>query len=101
MKSNAMFTMTRFLKLCYNVFILENKIDALTSVQKNLCQNVLCHVGNCVSLCQYGEIFLLVKGLGSLEAQIALDLSQLIFVLEVIANSYRNILTLFFKMPHK
>jgi hypothetical protein len=41
------------------VFILENKINTL-SVQKNLCQNVLYHVGNCVSLCQYGEGFLLV-----------------------------------------
>jgi hypothetical protein len=29
MNSNAMFVMTYFLKLCYNVFILENKIDAL------------------------------------------------------------------------
>jgi hypothetical protein len=27
MNSNAMFAMTHFLKLCYNVFILENKID--------------------------------------------------------------------------
>jgi hypothetical protein len=29
MNSNATFAMTYFLKLCYNVFILENKIDAL------------------------------------------------------------------------
>jgi hypothetical protein len=29
MNSNATFAMTHFLKLCYNVFILENKIDAL------------------------------------------------------------------------
>jgi hypothetical protein len=28
MNSNAMFAMTHFLKLCYNMFILENKIDA-------------------------------------------------------------------------
>jgi hypothetical protein len=28
MNSNATFAMTHFLKLCYNVFILENKIDA-------------------------------------------------------------------------
>jgi hypothetical protein len=51
--------MIHFLKLCYNVFIL-GKQDWHTSVQKNLCQNVLYHVGNCVSLCQYGEGFLLV-----------------------------------------
>jgi hypothetical protein len=29
MNSNATFAMIHFLKLCYNVFILENKIDAL------------------------------------------------------------------------
>jgi hypothetical protein len=29
MNSNATFAMTHFLKLSYNVFILENKIDAL------------------------------------------------------------------------
>jgi hypothetical protein len=29
MNSNATFAMTHFFKLCYNVFILENKIDAL------------------------------------------------------------------------
>jgi hypothetical protein len=29
MNSNAMFAMTHFLKLCYNVFIIEKKIDAL------------------------------------------------------------------------
>jgi hypothetical protein len=28
MNSNAIFAMTHFLKLCYNVFILENNIDA-------------------------------------------------------------------------
>jgi hypothetical protein len=28
MNSNAKFAMIHFLKLCYNVFILENKIDA-------------------------------------------------------------------------
>jgi hypothetical protein len=28
MNSNATFAMTHFLKLCYNVFILENKIDS-------------------------------------------------------------------------
>jgi hypothetical protein len=30
------------------------------SVQKNLCQFVLYHVGNCVNLCQFGEGFLLM-----------------------------------------
>jgi hypothetical protein len=49
-----MFAMTYFLKLCYNVFILENKIDAQVFV--------LYLVGNCVNLCQFGEGFLLVKG---------------------------------------
>jgi hypothetical protein len=29
MNSNTIFVMTHLLKLCYNVFILENKIDAL------------------------------------------------------------------------
>jgi hypothetical protein len=29
MNSNAIFIMTHFLNLCYNVFILKNKIDAL------------------------------------------------------------------------
>jgi hypothetical protein len=28
MNSSAIFAMTHFLKLCYNVFVLENKIDA-------------------------------------------------------------------------
>jgi hypothetical protein len=42
------------------VFILK-KQDWCTSVQKDLCQNVLYHVGNCVSLCQYGEGFLLMN----------------------------------------
>jgi hypothetical protein len=31
------------------------------SVQKNLCQFVLYLVGNCVSLCHFGEVFLLVE----------------------------------------
>jgi hypothetical protein len=30
------------------------------SVQKNLCQFVLYHVGNCVNLCQFGEGFLVM-----------------------------------------
>jgi hypothetical protein len=58
-----MFDMTHFLKLCYNVFILENKIDTPV-FRKILCKNVLYHVGNCISLCQYGEGFLLVGGGG-------------------------------------
>jgi hypothetical protein len=29
MNSNAMFAMTHFLRLCYNVFLLENKLDLL------------------------------------------------------------------------
>ena len=37
--------------------------DWRTSVQRNLCQNVLYHIGNCVTLCQYGEgFFLVIKG---------------------------------------
>jgi hypothetical protein len=39
MNSNATFAMTHFLKLCYNVFILENKIDALVLKK------------NCVKMC--------------------------------------------------
>jgi hypothetical protein len=35
MNSNAMFAMTHFLKLCYNVFILKNTIDVL--VFKKIC----------------------------------------------------------------
>ena len=35
MNSNATFAMTHFVKLCYNVFILENKIDA--PVFKKIC----------------------------------------------------------------
>jgi hypothetical protein len=51
--------MTHFLKLCYNVFILKNKIDA--RVFSRTCVN-LCYIlfGNCVNLCQFGEGFLLV-----------------------------------------
>ena len=41
MNSNARFAMTNFLKLCYNVFILENKIDA--PVFKKICV-ILCYV---------------------------------------------------------
>jgi hypothetical protein len=40
--------------------VYSRKQDWHTSVQKNLWQNVFYHVGNCVSLCQYGEGFLLV-----------------------------------------
>jgi hypothetical protein len=48
-----MFAMTHFLKLCYNVFILQNKIDAPVN-KKKLYQFELYHVGNCINLCQYG-----------------------------------------------
>jgi hypothetical protein len=41
MNSNAMFVMTHFLKLCYNVFILENKIDAL--VFRKICVK-MCYI---------------------------------------------------------
>jgi hypothetical protein len=41
MNFNTMFAMTHFLKLCYNVFILENKID--TRVFKRTCVN-LCYI---------------------------------------------------------
>jgi hypothetical protein len=51
--------MTHFLMLCYNVFILENKIDA--PIFRKICVNVLYHVGNCISLCQFGKSFLLVN----------------------------------------
>jgi hypothetical protein len=55
--------MTHFLKLCYNVFILENKIDA--RVVRRTCVSicVIYLVGNCVNLCQFGEGFLLVDGI--------------------------------------
>jgi hypothetical protein len=38
MNSNATFVMTHFLKLYYNVFILENKIDAL--VFRRICVKI-------------------------------------------------------------
>jgi hypothetical protein len=41
MNSNATFAMIHFLKLCYNVFILENKIDTL--VFRKFCVN-LCYI---------------------------------------------------------
>jgi hypothetical protein len=41
MNSNTTFAMTHFLKLCYNVFILKNKIDAL--VFKEICVK-MCHI---------------------------------------------------------
>jgi hypothetical protein len=41
MTFNTTFAMTHFLKLCYNVFILENKIDA--RVFKRTCVN-LCYI---------------------------------------------------------
>jgi hypothetical protein len=59
MNLNVAFAMTNFLELCYNVFILKNKIGR-TNVQKKLYQFVLYHVENSINLCQYGEGFLLV-----------------------------------------
>ena len=41
MNSNAMFAMAHFLKLYYNVFILENKID--TVVFKKICVK-MCYI---------------------------------------------------------
>jgi hypothetical protein len=43
MNSNATFVMTYFIKLCYNVFILENKIDTAMFIKTcvNLCQIML------------------------------------------------------------
>jgi hypothetical protein len=41
MNSNTTFAMTHFLKLCYNVFILENKIDAL--VFRKICVK-MCYI---------------------------------------------------------
>jgi hypothetical protein len=41
MNFNMTFAMTHFLKLCYNVFILENKIDA--RVFRRTCVN-LCYI---------------------------------------------------------
>jgi citrate lyase synthetase len=41
MNSNATFVMTYFLKLCYNVFTLENKIDAL--VFRKICVK-MCYI---------------------------------------------------------
>jgi hypothetical protein len=38
MNSNAMFVMTHFLKLYYNVFILKNKIDTL--VFRKICVKI-------------------------------------------------------------
>jgi hypothetical protein len=38
------------------------KQDWCTSVQKNLCQFVLYHVGDCVNLYQFGKGFLLMNG---------------------------------------
>jgi hypothetical protein len=40
--------------------VYSKKQDCCTSVKINLCQNVLYHIGNCISLCQYREGFLLV-----------------------------------------
>jgi hypothetical protein len=41
MNSNVTFAMTHFLKLCHNVFILENKIDA--PMFRKFCVN-LCYI---------------------------------------------------------
>jgi hypothetical protein len=48
--------MTHFLKLCYNVFILE-KTRLMYECSEEF---VLYLVGNCVNLCQFGRGFLLV-----------------------------------------
>jgi hypothetical protein len=60
MTSNATFVMTHFLKLYFNVFILENKIDAL--MFNEICVK-MCYITLeiCVSLCEHGEGFLLVR----------------------------------------
>jgi hypothetical protein len=53
--------MTHFMKLCYNVFILENKIEV--RVFRRTCVNLyyimLEIVLICVNLCKFGEGFLL------------------------------------------
>jgi hypothetical protein len=41
MNSSSTFVMTHYLKLCYNVFFLENKIDAL--VFKKICVK-MCYI---------------------------------------------------------
>jgi hypothetical protein len=52
MNFNTIFTMTHFLKLCYNVFILENKIDApmFRKICVNLCYVTLDIVLICVNM---------------------------------------------------
>jgi hypothetical protein len=52
MNSNAMFAMTHFLKLCYNVFILENKIDTLVfrKICVKMCYITLEIAGVCVNM---------------------------------------------------
>jgi hypothetical protein len=65
MKFNTTFAMAHFLRLCYNVFILENKIEArvfksIVSICVNL-ERVLYYVRNFFNLCQFGEGVLLVK----------------------------------------
>ena len=59
MNSNATFAMTHFLKFCYNVFILENKIEAL--VFKKNCVK-MCYITLEIALVciKYREGFLLV-----------------------------------------
>jgi hypothetical protein len=49
--------------LCYNMFILENKIDApvFRKICVKMCYITLENVLYCVSVCQYGKGFLLVN----------------------------------------
>jgi hypothetical protein len=60
------------LKLCYNVFILENKIDARVFRRTcvNLCYILLETALICVNLCHFGEGFLLVNILPSISIAI-------------------------------
>jgi hypothetical protein len=66
MNLNATFTMTHFLKLCYNVFILENKIDALVFGK------------NCINL--------YYVTLGLKICMIVIDIIKLLQIFEVIIN---------------
>jgi hypothetical protein len=57
--------MTHFLKLCYNVFILENKIDARVFRRTcvNLCYILLEIALVCVNLCQFALICVNLKNI--------------------------------------
>jgi hypothetical protein len=75
MTFNTTFAMTHFLKLCYNAFILENKIDARVFIRTcvNLCYILLRIALICVNL-ERG--FLLVCD----PSKVHFDLSKPIFV---------------------